>query len=123
MGEVSDYLATLDGPEADAVRHVYDLAREAAPEAAEGRSYGMAALLLHGKGYASAVVAKKHLSLFPFSGQVLEGLSDRLAGFDWAKGTLRFSAERPIPDSLLRDIFAARIAEIEAKLADTRKRG
>lgn len=122
MGELSDYLASLDGPDAEAVRHVYDIAREVAPEAAEGRSYGMAALLLHGKGYASAIVAKKHLSLFPFSGQVLEGLSERLDGFDWAKGTLRFSAEHPVPDGLLRDIFAARIAEIEAKLPEGKKR-
>lgn len=116
MGEVTEYLASLDGPDGEAVRHVYAVAREIAPEATEGRSYGMAALLLHGKGYASVMVAKKHLSVFPFSGQVLEAFADRLGEFDWAKGTLRFTAEHPVPDSLLRDIFTARIAEIEAKL-------
>lgn len=116
MGEVTDYLATLEGPDADAVKHVYDVAREVAPEATEGRSYGMAALLWHGKGYASAIVAKKHLSLFPFSGQVLDGIGDRLTDFDWAKGTLRFSAGHPVPDEILRDIFRARIVEIESKL-------
>ncbi|GAB3270205.1 iron chaperone [Sinomonas notoginsengisoli] len=121
MGEVTDYVATLDGSDAEAVRHVYDVAREVAPEASEGRSYGMAALLLHGKGYASAVVTKNHLSLFPFSGQVLAGLAEKLQGFDWAKGTLRFSAEHPVPDDLLREIFAARIAEIESKLDGSKK--
>ena len=39
----------------------------------------------------------------------------RLGDFDWAKGTLRFTADHPVPDGLLRDIFTARIAEIEAK--------
>ncbi|WP_369046724.1 iron chaperone [Sinomonas sp. P10A9] len=116
MGEVTDYLATLDGPDADAVRHVYDVAREIAPEATEGRSYGMAALLWHGKGYASAIVTKNHLSLFPFSGHVLGGVGDRLGDFDWAKGTLRFSSGHPVPDEILRDIFRARIVEIESKL-------
>jgi uncharacterized protein YdhG (YjbR/CyaY superfamily) len=116
MGEVTDYLATLDGPEGEAVRRVYAVAREVAPEAEEGRSYGMAALLLHGKGYASAIAAKDHLSLFPFSGHILTGLADQLDGFDWAKGTLRFTADRPVPEELLRSIFTARIAEIESKL-------
>ena len=116
MGEVTDYLATLDGPDGEAVRRVYAVARALAPEAEEGRSYGMAALLLHGKGYASAVVAKQHLSLFPFSGQILPGLADRLGGFDWAKGTLRFSADNQVPEDLLRTIFGARISEIESSL-------
>lgn len=116
MGEVTDYLATLDGPDAEAIRRVYDVAREVAPEATEGRSYGMAALLLHGKGYASAIVAKHHLSLFPFSGQVLEAMGKRLADFDWAKGTLRFTAEHPVPEEILRDIFRARVAQIESKV-------
>jgi uncharacterized protein YdhG (YjbR/CyaY superfamily) len=115
MGEVTDYLATLHGADAEAVRHVYSVAREVAPDATEGRSYAMPALLLHGKGYAAVMVAKKHLSLFPFSGRVLAQFADRLGDFDWAKGTLRFTADHPVPDGLLRDIFTARIAEIEAK--------
>lgn len=113
MGEVTDYLAGLDGPEAAAIRHVYDVALEVAPQAAEGRSYGMPALLLRGKGYVSAMQAKGHLSVFPFSGRVLGALGDRLGGFDWSKGTLRFTAARPVPDDVLRAIFTARAAEIE----------
>lgn len=117
MGEVSDYLAGLAGPEGQAVRRVYDVAREIAPKATEGRSYGMAALLLHGKGYASAIVAKDHLSLFPFSGRVLDSVRDRLGDFDSTKGTLGFTAAHQVPDDVLREIFVARAAEIEAKRA------
>lgn len=116
MGEVTDYLAGLDGPDGAALRHVYAVALEVCPEAAEGRSYGMPALLVHGKGYASAMRAKDHLSVFPFSGRVLGALSDRLEDFDWAKGTLRFTAVHPVPDEVLRAIFAARAAEIEGTL-------
>lgn len=121
MGEVTDYLAGLDGPDGAALRHVYSVALDVCPEAAEGHSYGMAALILHGKGYASAMRAKDHLSVFPFSGRVLGALGDRLDGFDWSKGTLRFTAAHPVPDDILRAIFAARVAEIESGPRPRRK--
>jgi uncharacterized protein YdhG (YjbR/CyaY superfamily) len=117
MGEVTDYLAGVEGPEGAALSHVYAVALEVSPEAAEGHSYGMPALLLHGKGYASALKAKDHLSVFPFSGHVLAALGDRLDGFDWSKGTLRFTAAHPVPDDVLRAIFTARRAEIERTAA------
>lgn len=121
MGEVADYLAGLHGPDGAAVARVYEVARAVAPEAVEGRSYGMPALLLHGKGYASAMAAKDHLSVFPFSGGVLSALGDRLDGFDWAKGTLRFTAEHQVPEEVLRAIFTARAAEIAAAPSRSRK--
>ncbi|MDQ0260351.1 iron chaperone [Sinomonas atrocyanea] len=122
MGEVTDYLAGLSGPEGAAIGHVYAVALEVSPAAAEGHSYGMPALLLHGKGYASARQAKHHLSVFPFSGRALAALGDRLEGFDWSKGTLRFTAAHPVPDDVLRAIFAARAAEIEGT-AEARGKG
>ena len=48
MGEVSAYLSTLDGADRDALERVYAIAREVVPEAEEGTSYGMAALLYRG---------------------------------------------------------------------------
>ncbi|AMM31872.1 hypothetical protein SA2016_1190 [Sinomonas atrocyanea] len=114
MGEVTDYLTGVEGPDGAALSHVYAIALDVSPEAGEGLSYGMPALLLHGKGYASALRAKDHLSVFPFSGRVLAALGDRLEGFDWSKGTLRFSAAHPVPDEVLRAIFTARRAEIES---------
>jgi uncharacterized protein YdhG (YjbR/CyaY superfamily) len=117
MGEVTNYLAGVEGPDGAALSHVYAVALEVSPEATEGHSYGMPALLLHGKGYASALRAKDHLSVFPFSGRVLAALGDRLDGFDWSKGTLRFTAAHPVPDDVLRAIFAARRAEIERTVA------
>ena len=114
MGDVTDYLESLDGQDRAVLARIVEIARELAPEATEGRSYGMPALLLNGKGYASVLAAKKHLALYPFSGHILPQLADELEGRDWAPGTLRFTAEDPVPEDLLRRILEARIAEIGA---------
>ncbi|WP_077490704.1 iron chaperone [Sinomonas mesophila] len=112
MGEVTDYLDSLDGQDRAVLGRIMEIARGLAPEATEGRSYGMPALLLHGKGYVSALATKKHLALYPFSGQILPRLADELEGLDWAPGTLRFTAKDPVPEDLVRRILEARIAEI-----------
>ncbi|MEA5454079.1 DUF1801 domain-containing protein [Sinomonas sp. JGH33] len=119
MGTVTDYLETLTGPNRETLTRVVAIARELAPEAVEGMSYAMPALLIDGKGLLSALETKKHLAIYPFSGQVLPQLADELEGFDWAAGTLRFSADHPVPDGLVRRIVELRLAEIEAK---TRRR-
>ena len=56
--------------------------------------------------------AKRHLSLFPFSPAAIEAVKDRLAGFDVAKGTIRFSPENPVPDDVLADLVRARLREL-----------
>lgn len=123
MGDVTDYLDGLTGENRAALAHVIALAREIAPDASEGTSYAMPALLHRGKGLVAALETKKHLAIYPFSGQVLPRFADELdaGGFDWAPGTLRFSAAHPVPDELLRRVFAARIAEIDEKL-DAKRR-
>lgn len=59
MGEVGEYLSTVDGADRAALERVYAIAREIVPEAEEGTSYAMAALLYRGKGLIATVRAKK----------------------------------------------------------------
>lgn len=123
MGTVTDYLAEREGANRVALAHVIDVARECSPDAVEGESYGMPALLHRGKGLAAALEAKQHLGLYPFSGQILPGLAAELAGagLKWSPGALQFTAEHPVPDELLRRIFTERISQIDAQL-DTKRR-
>ena len=113
MGAVTDYLATLDPEGRAAFTRVRDLALAEAPDATEGTSYGMAALLLGGRPLLGMRAAKGHLSVFPFSPEVVEALAHRLAGFALSKGTIRFTAAEPLPEDVLRDLVRLRRAEIE----------
>ena len=115
MGEVASYLETVEGVDRAALERVYAVAREVVPDAAEGTSYGMAALLHRGKGLVATVRAKSFLSLYPYSGAVIASLGDALGDFETTSGSVHYSADHQIPDDLLRRIIEARRAEIDAK--------
>jgi uncharacterized protein YdhG (YjbR/CyaY superfamily) len=113
VGTVTDYLATLEAPDRDAFARVRDVALAEAPEATEGTSYGMAALQLGGRPLLGLRAAAGHLSVFPFSPEVVDAVAGRLAGFALSKGTIRFTAAEPLPEDVLRDVVRLRRAEIE----------
>ena len=87
---------------------------ELVPEAVEGRSYAMPALLYQGKGLIATMQTAKHLAVYPFSGKVVSQVAERLAGFSLSSGAIRFSVGQPLPDDVLDDIVRLRVAEIEA---------
>ncbi|MDV3222004.1 iron chaperone [Intrasporangium sp.] len=116
MGTVTDYLAGIE--EADrraALARVIELARGLVPDAEEGVGYGMPALRHRGKPLIAAVAAAQHLSLFPFSSAVVEAVAADLDGYSLSKGTIRFDADRPVPDEVVERIVRMRVAEIEGR--------
>ena len=116
MGTVTDYLAGLSEPERAALAHVVGIAREVVPDAAEGTSYGMPALTYRGKALLSAMRSAKHLAVYPYSPAAVAAVVPRLDGYSHAKGTVRFGADHPLPDDVVRELVAVRVAEIDAQL-------
>ena len=112
MSEIDDYLAGIEEPDRGALDRIRRMVKETVPESVEGKSYDMPALKYNMRPLIGFVAAKNHLSLFPFSPAVIEALRDRLDGFQVSKGTIRFTADHPIPDDLVRDIVNLRLAEI-----------
>lgn len=113
MSELSDYLAGLPEPQRTAITAVYDRARELVPEAEDGLGYGMPALRYRGKVLLSVMNAKGHIGLYPFSPAALDTVREELAGFSLAKGTVRFTVDRPLPPDILDRLITARAAEID----------
>jgi uncharacterized protein YdhG (YjbR/CyaY superfamily) len=112
MGSIDDSLAALPQPDRDCLQRVIDIARAAAPEAVDGVSYGMPALKFEGKPLLGVAAVAKHLSIFPFSPEVVDAVANRLDGFSLSKGTIRFTADHPVPDDVLEEIVRLRRAEI-----------
>lgn len=99
MGEVETYLGTVDGADRTALERVYAIAKDVVPDAVEGTSYAMAALLYRGKGLIATVRARSFLSLYPYSGAVVAALSDQLGDFETTTGsiqTLNSGLEMPV---------------------------
>ncbi|PNI09492.1 hypothetical protein CXX84_04340 [Arthrobacter sp. AFG7.2] len=112
MGDVDDSLAALAEPERSCLQRVIAVARRIVPDAEEGRSYGMPALKLDGKPLIGVVAAARHLSIFPFSPEVVNAVAPRLEGFSLSKGTVRFTTGRPVPDDVVEEMVRLRQAEI-----------
>ena len=117
MTAVSDYFAGLDPVTRDAFERLRGLALAVAPDAEEGTSYGMAALRYRQQPLLGFQAAKRHLAVYPFSPPAIDAVRARLADFELSKGTIRFTADRPLPDDVVRDLVGHRLAEISASRA------
>jgi uncharacterized protein YdhG (YjbR/CyaY superfamily) len=112
MADVDDYFESLGATERAAFERIRALAEKQAPDAEQGTSYGMAALRLKGKPLLGFKAAKDHLAVFPFSPAAVDVVADRLAGFSLSKGTIRFTADTPLPEDVVRDLVRQRMGEI-----------
>ena len=111
---MDDYLDDLQPVQKAALERVRAVVGELAPDAEEGKSYGVPAFIYAGRPLLGFSAAKKHLSIFPFSPAAIDAVSDRLGDFDLAKGTVRFTADTPVPEDVLTDLVRARKQEITA---------
>lgn len=109
---VEEYLAMLPDDRRVGVEQLRRAIKAAAPEATETIAYQMPALRSHGGQFLVSYAAyKRHYSLFPASGAVVEALSDELAPYLAGKGTIQFKAAEPLPLGLVGRIVEIRLAE------------
>ena len=114
MGVFTDLIDSTDGDTRAVLQEVLDRALDIVPEAVEDLSYGTPALRYRGSPLIGVEVSATHLSLFPFSPDVVAAVASRLKGFSISKGTIRFSGEQPLPTDVVDDIVDLRRAEIDA---------
>ena len=112
MSIIDTYLATLDEPQQAALSTIRAIIKELVPNAVEGMTYGVPGFTYNGHFFMGFAATKKHLSLYPGSTSI-KGLNTQLAAFERSKGTIKFTAEKPLPEVTLRAIVLARLAEVQ----------
>jgi len=112
---VEDYLAALPAEQRAALEKLRKTIRSAAPEATETISYQMPAFKDRGRFLVSYAAFKNHCSLFPASNAVMDALGEELKPYFSGKGTLRFTADKPLPAALVKKIVKARLEENAAR--------
>ena len=120
--DVDAYLAAVPLEPRRALQKLRTAIAAAAPRAEEGFSYGLPAFRLDGRPLVCYRAAAKHCSFFPMSPAVIRAHASDLEGYDTAKGTIRFQAEKPLPAALVRKIVLARVAELAQANARSRQR-
>lgn len=120
---IDEYLAALPEPARTALSKLRSTIRSASPpEATEGISYGMP--MFKYKGMLTAFAAfKDHCSLFVLSGTLLDSFRDELRGHSLAKGTIRFTPDKPLPAALVKKLVKTRVQQNERKAEAKRRKG
>ena len=112
IAKIDAYLAKLGDEQRMALEHIRAVVKQAAPEAQEALVYGVPGFKQNG-GLVCYAAFKNHCGFYPMSPIVIDALKVELAGFETAKGTVRFTPDRPIPDALIAEIVRRRIDENE----------
>jgi len=110
---VDDYLAALPDDRRGPMESLRRAIRAAAPDAVETIAYNMPAFRTRdGRFLVSFDAYKAHYSLFPFTDEMVVSFGEELAPYLAGKGTIRFPANRPIPEDLVTRLVAVRVAEL-----------
>jgi uncharacterized protein YdhG (YjbR/CyaY superfamily) len=110
---VDDYLARLGDARRAALEKLRRDIHVAIPSAEECISYDMPGFRLGLRVLITFGAAKNHCAFYP-GAQPIRAHEGELAGYDLAKGTIRFPAEKPLPARLVKKLVKTRVAQYSA---------
>ena len=108
---VNEYLASVPPEARAALERLRTIIRGAAPGGSEVISYRIPIYKHEGKLLVGFAAFESHCSFFVMSPEVMRAHADDLKGYDTAKGTVHFPADKPLPIALVRRLVKARLAE------------
>jgi len=85
-----------------------------APDVAEVISYGLPAFKLHGAMLVWFAAHTQHIGLYPRA-SAIAAFADKLKAYKFAKGSIQFPFDQPLPLDLITDIVKFRVAENQQK--------
>ncbi len=108
---IDEYLTQVQPDQRAALEKLRQAILAVAPGAEECISYGVPAFRLNGRSLVFFGAWANHCALYPGSSATLKKFRNELRDFQASKGTIRFSAGKPLPAALVRKLVKARIAE------------
>lgn len=106
---VDEYISTLPSKSKNLMKSLRKAIQQAAPQAEELISYNMPAFRLNGVLVYYAAF-DKHIGFYPTPSGI-EKFKKELSSFKWAKGSVQFPINRPIPYDLVKKIVKFRVEE------------
>ena len=118
---IDEYIATFPKDVQDILEKVRATIRSAAPQAEETINYQIPTFLLKGNLVHFAAY-KKHIGFYPTPSGI-EQFKDKISAYEWAKGSVQFPLDKPIPYDLISRITEFRVKEnLERAAAKGRKK-
>ena len=106
---IDEYIAAFPPETRVVLEKVRATIREAAPEAQETINYAIPTFTLKGNLVHFAGF-KNHIGFYPTPGGI-EKFKAELAGYESAKGSVKFPLDQPIPYGLISEIVKFRVQE------------
>ena len=111
---VDEYMAALPSDARAALAGLRRTIKAAAPMATEVISYRIPAYKHHGLLVGFAALPN-HCTFHVMSPSVMRAYAAELEAYEVGKGSIRFSANKPLPAALVTKLVKARIAENEKR--------
>lgn len=106
---IDEYISEFSPEVQEILSTLRKVIKESAPDAREKISYQMPAFELHGNLVYFAAY-KKHIGFYPTPSGI-HAFKDELSEYKWAKGSVQFPIEKPLPYELISKIVKFRVAE------------
>jgi uncharacterized protein YdhG (YjbR/CyaY superfamily) len=118
--DVDAYISGFSKDTQKLLKQVRATIKKAAPQVEEMISYGMPAYKLNGPliyfaGY------KNHIGLYPTPSAIV-AFKKQISDYKWAKGSVQFPFDKPLPLELIKEITRFRVKENLQKAASKKKK-
>lgn len=115
-GEVDHYISTQSVDAQKALEELRTMIWENSPYVRELLNYNIPAFALveGGKREQQIMIAayKTHVGFYPHP-DVIEQFKDQLSGFKYAKGSIQFPLNKPLPKELLISMVKCRVVQLK----------
>jgi len=114
--EVDTYIATQPPETQRALEELRSCIHQAAPEASELMNYNIPAFALvkGGKRDKQIMIAgyAKHVAFYPHP-DTIDAFADKLAAYKFAKDSIQFPLNKPIPRALVIEMVEFRLSQLQ----------
>ena len=111
MPTIAEYLKNITPPQKAEFERIRKIVKSIVPDAEEAISYGIPTFKYKGTYLIYFGAFKNHMSVFPGAPVAIK---DKLKDYKLGKGTIQFTEEKPLPDSIIRELVSNRLSEISS---------
>src|SRR4029078_9634613 len=104
------YLSALSADQQRLLEGVRATIRRVVPDAEETIAYDMPAFRLAGRFLVSYAGRERHCSVYPLTDSFLAAHAVEIEGFGRTKGSIHFTAAKPLPPAFVNKLIPTRVA-------------